>query len=210
MDLGHSMNTEFWDIQEETGMGKKRPERDMVESALLENSRRKAFEIAEEIGLFNTMGYDDAVSYVRRIKKDMRKKGKIKVGALATDADRLRDVTTLFELRQGKMSSGAAYFMLLLNCYYRLRSEDDDVHLMAIDDTYEKNAYLENPLPMHEAIKLCEVALAQYVRSIDEDEIEKAKRRGYPGAGLNYTDERFIEKLEITEEELQHMESIER
>lgn len=100
--------------------------------------------------------------------------------------------------------------MLLLNCYYRLRSEDDDIHLMAIDDTYEKNAYLENPLQMSEAIKICEVALAQYVNSKDEHRNEIAKKRGYPGAGLNYTDERFISKLEITEEELQHMESIER
>lgn len=100
--------------------------------------------------------------------------------------------------------------MLLLNCYYRLRSEDDDIHLMAIDDTYEKNAYLEIPLHMSDAIKLCEVALAQYVNSKDEQKNEAAKRKGYPGAGLNYTDERFIAKLEITEEELQHMESIEK
>lgn len=191
-------------------MGKKRPERDMVESALLENRKRKAHEIASEVGLLEAMGYDEAIKYVRRVKKDMRKKGIIQTGALATDADRLRDVTTLFELRQGKMSSGAAYFMLLLNCYYRLRSEDDDIHLMAIDDTYEKNAYLENPFPMSEAIRICEVALAQYVNSKDERRNEIAKKRGYPGAGLNYSDESFIEKLEITEEELQHLESIER
>lgn len=191
-------------------MGKKRPERDMVESALKENHKRKAYDIAKELGLITAMGYDNAITYIRNVRKCLRKSGKIKVGALATDADRLIDVTTLFELRQGKMSPGAAYFMLLLNCYYRLKSEDDEVHIMAIDDTYEKNAYLENPFQMSEAIKICEIALAQYANSKDEAKNEMAKKRGYPGAGLNYNDERFIEKLEITEEEMQHMISIER
>lgn len=191
-------------------MGKKRPERDMVESSLINNPKQRAYEIAAEVGLVEAMGYDDAVSYVRRVRKDMRKKGKITTGAHATDADRLNDVEKLFELRQGEMSSGAAYFMLLLNCYYKLRSDDDDIHLRAIDDTYEKNAYLKSPFPMSEAIKICEIALAQYTNSIDEAKNEVAKKRGYPGAGLNYSDEKFIDKLEITKEELQHMESIEK
>lgn len=190
-------------------MANKRPERDMVEAAYLENAKRKAYEIAEEVGLIDAMGYDNAVSYVRKVKKQMRLKGQITVGAHATDEERLQDVTTLFELRQGKMSKSAAYYMLLLNCYLRFRSEDDSIHIRAIDDTYEKNAYLVNPFPVSEAIKICDVALAQYMYSKDEEKNEAAKRKGYPCAGINYTDERFIEKLEITEEELQHMTSIE-
>lgn len=191
-------------------MSKRRPERDMVEKAYLENSKRKAYEIAGELGLIDAMGYDNAVSYVRRVKKQMRLKGQITVGAHATDAERLKDVITLFELRQGKMSKSAAYYMLLLNCYLRFRSEDDDIHIKAIDDTYEKNAYLVSPFPVSEAIKICDVALAQYMNSKDAEKNEVAKKKGYPGAGLNYNDERFIEKLEITEEEIQHMTSIER
>lgn len=186
----------------------KRPEREKIEQAFQENPRRKAHEIAGEAGLIDTMGYDKAVDYVRRVKKALRKNGQIKVGAFATDEDRLQDITTLFDLRQGKMSRGAAYFMLLLNCYYRFRSEDDDIHIMAIDDTYQKNAQLEEPFPMVDAIRICDIALAQYMNSRDEEKNEAARKRGYPGAGLNYTDESFIEKLEVTDSELEHLKSI--
>lgn len=180
----------------------------MVENAYMIDPQRKAYEIAEEVGLIESLGYDKAVDYVRRVKKSMRIKGQLKVGAYAPDEERLSDITTLFELRQGDISSKSAYTMLLLNCYYRLRSEDDTVHMMAIDDTYEKNKALKRPFAMADAIKLCEAALTHYTNSKDEEKNEAARKKGYPGAGLNYTDERFIEKLEITESELQHMKSI--
>lgn len=191
-------------------MGKKRPERDHVETELKTNPRRKAHEIAAEVGLIDSMGYDKAVDYVRRVKKSMRESGELKVGAYATDEERLQDVTTLFELRKGKMPPNAAYMLLLLNCYYRFRSADDTIHMMAIDDTYEKNRQLDEPFAMIEAIHICDIALAQYMRSIDDEQNERARKRGFPGAGLNYSDESFIEKLGITEEELPHMISIKR
>ena len=100
--------------------------------------------------------------------------------------------------------------MLLLNCYYRFRSKDDTIHMRAIDDTYEKNAQLAEPFPMSDAIEICNAALAQYMQSIDEERNEAQRRKGFPGAGLNYTDESFIETLAITGAELEEMISIER
>lgn len=188
----------------------KRPERDLVEKAYIENRRRKAHEIAEEVGLIDAMGYDKAVAYVRSVKRSMREKGQLKPGRIASDEERLKDITTLFELRKGEIDHKTAYMMLLLNCYYRFRSEDDSVHMMAIDDTYAKNAELKNPFTMSDAILICDAALAQYMKSIDAAMNEAARKRGFPGAGLNYTDDSFIEKLAITEEELEHMISIER
>lgn len=189
-------------------MSKSRPERAMVEASYLENSKRKAHDIALETGLIDAMGYDKAIKYVKTVKKSMKTKGQITAGVFASDEDRLTDITTLYIRRRGKMSKGAAYFLLIMNCYLRLRSEDDKVHMMAIDDTYEKNKNLEEPFPLRDAIHICDIAVNQYSNSIDEEKNERAKKKGYPGAGLNYTDERFIEKLEITEEELQHMKSI--
>lgn len=190
-------------------MGRKRPESVMVEAAYLQNSKRKAHEIAEETGLIESMGYEKAIAYVRKVKKRLKAKGQIQVGAYASDDERLNDVTILFDLRKGmELKRRTAYVMLLLNCYYRLRSQDDDIHMMAVDDTYEKNREFEEPFGIHEAIQICEAALAQYMNSIDEAQNEAAKKRGYPGAGLNYTDERFIDTLAITEKELQHMTSI--
>ena len=190
-------------------MGNKRPERETVEQALLLNSKRHAYEIAEEIGLTDTMGYDKAIAYVRQVKKSMKSKGQITLGHFAPDHERLQDIETLFKHRKGAMSPKTAYMILMLNCYYRLRSEDDSIHMGAIDDTYKKNAELKEPLPMLVAIQLCEAALAQYMQSIDEEKITAAMRKGLPGAGLNYTDPRFIEKLEITEDELPLKKSIE-
>lgn len=192
-------------------MARKRPERDQVEKLLLEDSRRGAYDIAEEVGLIETMGYDKAVDYVRNVRRSMRKAGAFpeEKYKFASDEARLEDITKLFELRQGKViDEKVAYLMLMLNCYYRFRSLDDDIHMMAIDDTYEKNRELVEPLPMGVAIHLCEVALARYMQSNDEKEKERAKRKGLPGAGFMYASETLITKLAITDEELQHMKSI--
>lgn len=192
-------------------MANRRPERDQVEKLLTENRRRKAHDIAEEVGLIDTMGYDKAVDYVRNVRKSMRKAGAFpqEKYKFASDEERLEDITKLFELRHGKaIDEKVAYLMLMLNCYYRLRSEDDDIHIMAIDDTYEKNKELVDPLPMGTAIQLCEIALARYMQSKDEKEKERAIRKGLPGAGFSYASETLIQKLAITDEELQHMKSI--
>lgn len=193
-------------------MGKRRPERDVVENSIRENRSKQYHEIAGEVGLIDTMGYDRAVNYVKQVKRSMKKNGDLPPveSKYAPDEERLEDITRLYEIRQGKMSKSAAYFMLLLNCYYRLRSQDDNIHMMAIDDTYAKNNELEEPLHMAEAIKLCEKALAQYMQSIDEERNRIAIARGFPGAGLNYTSESLIEKLEITDDELNSMKSIRR
>lgn len=192
-------------------MARKRPERDQVEKLLLQDRRRGAYDIAEEVGLLETMSYNQAVDYVRNVKKSMKKAGKFpdEPYRYASDEARLEDITKLFELRHGKViDEKVAYLMLMLNCYYRLRSEDDTIHWQAIDDTYAKNKELAEPLPMSTAIQLCEVALARYTQSNDEQEKERARRKGLPSAGFCYASETLIQKLAITDEELQHMKSI--
>ena len=192
-------------------MGRKRPERDTVERLLETNRRRKAHDIAEEAGLVETMGYDKAVDYVRSVRKSLKNAGKLpdEPYRYASDEARLEDITKLFELRHGKViDEKVAYLMLMLNCYYRLRSEDDTIHWQAIDDTYAKNKELAEPLPMSTAIQLCEVALARYTQSNDEQEKERARRKGLPSAGFCYASDTLIQKLAITDEELQHMKSI--
>jgi hypothetical protein len=194
-------------------MARKRPERELVEKLLKENRRRKAHDIAEEVGLVETMGYDKAVDYVRNVRRSMRKAGAFpeEKYKFASDESRLEDITKLFELRHGKViDEKVAYLMLMLNCYYRLRSADDDIHTMAIDDTYAKNKELVDPLPWSTAIQLCEVAVARYMQSNDESEKERAIKKGLPGSGFSYASETLILKLAITDEELQHMKSIKR
>ena len=108
-------------------MGRKHPERDLVEQLLKSNRRRKAHDIAAEAGLTATMGNEKAVAYVRQVKKAMKKAGALPEDKYkyASDEERLEDINRLFDLRQGTMSKKAAHSMLLLNCYYRFRSKDD-------------------------------------------------------------------------------------
>ena len=192
-------------------MARRRPERDLVEKLLLENQRRNAYDIAEEAGLIETMGEDKAVDYVRRVKRTMRKAGEFpeEKNRFASEEERLEDIKKLFELRRGKViDEKVAYLMLTLNCFYRLRSLDDEIHWGAIDDTYAKNQELEDPLEWSTAIRICEIAQARYMQSINEQEIERAKRKGLPYAGFCFASETLIKKLAITDEELQHMKSI--
>lgn len=194
-------------------MGRRKPERDIIEKLITENRRRKAHDIAEEVGLIEKMGYDKAVDYVRHVRNSMKKAGALppEEYKFASDSDRLEDITKLFELRQGKkLDRRVAHAMLLLNCYYRYRSEDHDTHWGAIDDTYAKNNALVEPLELSIAIGICQLALLKYTESKDKKKNEKARKNGLPGAGLNYASETLIKKLAITEEELQHMKSIKR
>lgn len=194
-------------------MGRRRPERDIVEKLIKENRRRKAHDIAEEAGLIESMGYEKAVDYVRRVTKSMKQAGDLppEQYKFASDSERLEDIQKLFELRKGKpIDRRVAHAMLLLNCYYRYRSEDGATHWGAIDDTYAKNKELVEPLELSIAIGICKLALLKYTESKDEEKNEAARKRGMPGAGLNYASETLIAKLAITEEELKHMKSIRR
>lgn len=201
-----------WASQGGTTMGKKRPERDTVEAILKEGKSKKAHQVAEQAGLIDAMGYDKAVDYVKRVRRSMREKGTLKpnLERFGTDEGRLEDFNKLFALRKGRMSQNAAYHMLLMNCYLRLRSQDDDVHMDAIDDTYRKNEELEEPFHIQIAIHICEIALERYMWSIDERRNQAAIRKGLPHAGLSYANETLISKCEITENELQQLKSIKR
>lgn len=121
----------------------------------------------------------------------------------------MADIEKLFELRRGaKISQKVAKSMLTLNCYYRLRSEDYDTHMMAIDDTYAK--CLEIQMDMATGMDLCKFALKRYSESRDDEMNQAAISLGFPGAGLNYSSQSLIELLKITDEELPHMISIKR
>ena len=191
-------------------MPRKRPERAEVERMLKEDQKQKAHEIAKATGLTDTMGYDKAVEYVNQVRKSMRKKGELEDNRYAPDMDRLEDITKLFELRKGKMRKRVAYTMLLLNCYLRLRAADDSVHAGAIDDTYRKNEELQEPFTIHEAIKICDLALKKYIDSQDEEKNKAAQAKSQPNAGINYTTENLIIKLEVMEEEERHLRTIKR
>ena len=193
-------------------MAKARPELEDVKQLILENPRMRAGHIAEKVGLVDDMGYDKAVDYVRSVKKRLRKSGSFEEAMmdpkLSQDEERLEDITKLIELRNGKMSKKAAYNLLLLNCYYRMRSKEDQINWTSIDHTYALNDSLQNPYSIHEAIRICEIAMEKYMDSRDEEKNKRARLRGLPNAGLNYSAENLYYKLEVTDEEAVHLKTI--
>lgn len=195
-------------------MAKARPEREQVEQMLLSGKKRYMHEIAAEAGLIEALGYDKAVEYVKQVKKSLKKKGiEIppfrSISSYTGDEARLEDLETLFELRKGKrLAETTAYTMLFLNCYYRLRAQDYNIHIDAVKDTYRKNEQLKKPFTMAVAIEICEQALAKYTESIDESRNRHARKKGYPGAGLHYTDAAFIRRLGVTDDEMPFLKHI--
>ena len=195
-------------------MAKARPEREQVEQMLLSGQKRYMHEIAAEAGLIEALGYDKAVEYVKQVKKSLKKKGveipPFKSSSCYTgDAARLEDLETLFELRKGKrLAETTAYTMLFLNCYYRLRAQDFNIHIDAVKDTYRKNEQMKTPFTMAVAIEICKQALAKYTESIDEARNRHARKKGYPGAGLHYTDAAFIRRLGVTDDEMPFLKHI--
>lgn len=171
-----------------------RAERQAVEAMIIDRPDKKAHEIAREIGT--------DPDYVKSVRTQLRKKGKLLKPRQATDEERLEDLRELFDKRHGKMSRKAAAAMLMHHCYYMFRSQDDDIHAKAIEETYALNDRLQNPFPIQTAIQLCEDALGFYMQSINTIMNEKAKELGYPGAGLHYSDRAIIDKWEIKESEL--------
>lgn len=171
-----------------------RQERKAVENILLQDPAKKSYDIATALGL--------PTDYIRSVKRSMLKKGQISRQRLATDAERLEDLKALLSKRNGNMSRRAATFMLMHNCYYQLKSKNDIVHLQAIEDTYRINETLRHPLPMLEAVRLCEIAVDHYMKSIDPELNKRAISLGYPGAGLHYSDRVIKDKWEIKEHEL--------
>ena len=177
-----------------------RKDREKIEKLLLKDPYQKAYDIAAEIGAAEDM--ERAVNYVRSVRRQMIRKGQIPPSRQATDKERLEDLTALFEKRQGRMSRRAAGYVLLHNCYYRLRSQDDEIHSRAIEYTYDMNEKLLHPLPILEAIRICEIAVDTYMRSIDPEKNEKARRYGFQGAGLHYADRTIKDLWEVKEHEL--------
>lgn len=171
-----------------------RKERKAVEQALMLEPEKRAAEIALELGT--------STDYVRGVRRELTRRGLISRQTQGTDAERLADLMALFNKREGKIGGKMAYTMLMHNCYYRLRSQDDKTHATAIENTYAINDRLKHPLPIMEVVMLCEIAVDHYMKSIDAELNEKAKALGYPGAGLHYSDRAIKEIWAVEEHEL--------
>ena len=191
-------------------MAKAKPELQQVKQLITENPWISNSKIIDTLNLESTMGEEKAVNYVKAVKRRMKASGEL-VECLAeaeNDEERLEDINTLIKHRNGRMTKSAAYFLLLLNCYYRMRSKDDNINWTAIDNTYGLNDTLQNPFSTSEAIKICEVAMERYMDSLDEQKNEEAKKKGFPHAGLSYSPETLYFKLEIRDEELPLLKTI--
>lgn len=184
--------------------GKARKQLPMVLELLQQDPKMGNVKIAELTGLFDEMERESALDYVMSVKQNERRKQKKReqAEALAQELEakakefnnsRIEDLKKLIDSRKGRMKRSAAYNLLLLNCYYRLKSQDDDIHWRAIDHTYEVNENLQYPFTTSEAIKICETAIDKYMKNKE---------------GIDYSPVSLYYMLDVREEELPILKTI--
>ena len=185
----------------------KHPKREKVVQTILEHPEWKAGAVAEHVGLIEEMGYDKATDYIKQVRKSMRKKGQLirKPTMEYTDEERLADVKWLFISRDYVMSKKAASAMLLMMCYWTMRTGGN---YKAVSDTMEMNDKLRRPLSFQEIEQVCNLAQERGFDSMAEEKSSQAKIRGFVNAGLNYTSDSLYYKFEVKEAELPHLKTI--
>jgi hypothetical protein len=118
---------------------------------------------------------------------------------------RLMDLIKLIELRNYDVV-GYREIILFLYRYWSCCYTGDTEK--ALQDALDINAMFTVPLPKNEVIRATKSAEKMFYKTMDEKEREEAKKRGYPDAGYNYSNDKLIELLDITEEEQRHLSTI--
>ena len=118
---------------------------------------------------------------------------------------RALDLLKLVELRDYDVV-GYREFMCFLYRYWKCCFLADTEK--ALEDTLDFNQSFRNPLHEREVIKATRSAEKAWEARSSKEANEIARKRGYPGAGYNYSNKRLIEDLDITPEEQKYMRTI--
>lgn len=143
-------------------------------------------------------------------KREPAKKGRKKkilhlFNVYSLHAARLKDITTLVELRHGRMD-GYRETTLFLYRYWSCCFTRDPQE--ALKQTLDLNKAFTHPLTQKEARKATESAQRAWEAKSDKKADERAKEMGYPGAGYRVSNAKIIDWLDITEEEQTHLSTI--
>ena len=182
---------------------------DIVRQTILENHEWNAWKIAAACGLLDTMGHDEAVEYVRTVRKKMRAAGELvmpeELPKYAEPEDRLADVLKLFELRGYNVPKKVARPMLLCMSYWTMLLKGN---FKAIDEAMSMNERLKRPLPFAEIEQICNAAQEYGFNAMDDEKNREAEANGFPDAGLNWTSASLYYKFMVTDDELPHLKTI--
>jgi hypothetical protein len=78
----------------------------------------------------------------------------------------------------------------------------------ALEETLDLNQSFMHPLPEREVLKATRSAEKAWAASDNKEANERAKEKGYPGAGYNISNDKLISWLDITEEEQRQLSTI--
>jgi Sigma-70, region 4 len=150
-------------------------------------------------------------TYLPEIKKKKeKKKGRPKkvvslFNAYSLHFYRLLDLVKLVELRKGEME-GLREITLFLYRYWSCNYCKDPV--LALENALDLNKKFTKPLSEKEVREATKSAEKMFYKRMTEEERKKAREKGYPDAGYNYSNKKLIELLKITEEEQKHLSTI--
>lgn len=181
-----------------------------VRDTIMRHHEWSAWKVAAHLGLSESMGTEDAAQYVREVRKTMRDNGDLIIPQqkpkYADPEARLRDVLTLFELREYKVNKKVAKNMLLAMCYWIFVTKGN---WPAVSDTMDMNDRLERPLAFQEIEAICNAAQDKGFMVLDDEEANRtAVEAGYPDAGYNWTSDNLYHLFQVTDDELPHLKTI--
>ncbi|MDQ0257947.1 hypothetical protein J2S74_005410 [Evansella vedderi] len=118
---------------------------------------------------------------------------------------RLLDLVKLVELRNYEVTGYRETICFLYRywscCYTNDPSE-------ALDQTYTFNLQFSAPLPLKEVERATRSAEKAWIAKNDKKANELAIEKGYPGAGYNISNKKLISWLDITDDEMEHLQTI--
>ena len=118
---------------------------------------------------------------------------------------RLRDITKLAELRKYDLKGYRETICFLYRYWSCCFTEDPEVSLTQMIDF--NNEFIE-PLPIGELTRATKSAENAWKAKNNQQANEEARKKGYPGAGYNLTNQTIIQWLDITPEEQIHLKTI--
>lgn len=118
---------------------------------------------------------------------------------------RIKDIHKLIELRNGQMEGMRETVCFLYRYWMCCYLEDPQEALKA---TMDLNDEFSKPLKAREVERATKSAEKAWAARSNKEADKVAKEKGYPGAGYNISNNRLIEWLDITQDEMKHMSTI--
>jgi hypothetical protein len=148
---------------------------------------------------------NDEVNPPKRKRKGRKKKVAQLFNTYKLHYARLMDLVKLTELRNYEVTGHRELLCFLYRYWLCCYSNDPDE---ALNQAVTFNLQFTKPLPLKEVERATKSAEKAWESRSNEEANRVAIEKGYPGAGYNISNKKLISWLDITSEEMEHLQTI--